>query len=218
MTTLPYLDPETVYPLAGVDYYKQQTASIWQGPWEKGAGTLQEVDAKWGDNLISQNLTQTSVVRIEMVLSKALTTAVQSYTMQSLYGTKRNEIYGTDGTTYANSTAFVFASNARLKIEKLDVDGATVVHEAYNQTLWEGDGPGFLGAEVNVAGNFTYGFVWNLKNEVMPVGIPKTGTWRITFSLDDPSPKGTPDNTNIVSAANGTLVDENTVYIDIVIH
>jgi len=218
VTTLPYLDPQTVYPLDGVDYYKQQTASIWQGPWEKGAGTLQEVDAKWGDNLISQNLTQTSVVRIEMVLSKTLTTAVQSYTMHSLYGSKRNEIYGTDGTTYANSTAFVFASNARLKIEKLDVDGSTVVHEAYNQTLWEGDGPGFLGAEVNVAGNFTYGFVWNMKNEVMPGGIPKTGTWRITFSLDDPSPKGTPDNTNIVSAANGTLVDENTVYIDIVIH
>jgi len=217
VTALPYFDPDTTYELGGATYYKQQTASTWQGWWEKGASTLQEVTAKWGDNLISQRLTGSSMVRIEMVLTKPLTTAVTSYSMQSLYGGKRNEIYGTDTTTYDNLTAFVFAANAHLKVEKLDADGNPAGHTAYDGGLWEGDGPGFLGAEINVGGNLTYGFVWNLKNEVMPGGIPKEGKWRLTFSLDPESPQRAADNTNIIAAANGTLVNENEVYIDITI-
>jgi len=197
VTQLPYFDPDTAYELGGVTYYEQQTASTWQGWWEKGAGTLQEVTAKWGDNLISQRLTGSSVVRIEMVLTKPLTAA--------------------DGTEYDNLTAFVFAANAHLKIEKLDADGNPAGHTAFDGTLWEGDGPGFLGAEINVGGNLTYGFVWRLNDEVMPGGIPKEGQWRLTFSLDPVSPQGAADNTNIISAANGTLVNENEVYIDITI-
>ncbi|UCF76661.1 MAG: hypothetical protein JSU71_05160 [Betaproteobacteria bacterium] len=215
VTQLPYFDPGTAYDLGGTPYYEQQTANTWQGWWEKGAGTLQEVTAKWGDNLISQRLTGTSVVRIEMVLTKPLTAAVKSYNMQSLYGTMRNEIYGTDGTEYDNLTAFVFAANAHLKIEKLDASGNPAGHTAFDGGLWQGDGPGFLGAEINVGGNLTYGFVWMLKNEAMPAGIPKEGQWRLTFSLDPQSPHG--DNTNIIAAANGTLVNENEVYIDITI-
>ena len=217
VTALPYLDPATTFLLGGVTYYKQQTASTWQGQWEKGAGTVQEVNAKWGDNLISQKLTANSVVRIEMVLSKTLTTAMTSYTMKSLYGTKRNEIYGTDGTTYDNLTAFVFAANAHLKIQKME-GGVPVGAPLYDQTLWMGDGPGFLAGEVNVAGNFTYGFVWALNQQVLPPDIPsKTGTWRITFSLDPTSPKGTVNNTSIVTAANGVFVSATEVYIDIVV-
>jgi hypothetical protein len=216
VTTMPYLDPATTFPLGGVTYYKQQTASTWQGQWVRGAAEAQHVTAKWGDNLISQRFTANSVIRIEMVLSKALTTAMKSYTMKSLYGTQRNEIFGSDGTTYDNLTAFVFAANAHLKIAKLD-DSGVAVHTPYDQTLWMGDGPGFLAGEVNVGGNFTYGFVWDLKSEVMPVGVPKTGTWRITFSLDGTSPKGTSNNTFIDSAANGVYVDGSTVFIDILV-
>lgn len=218
-TTLPYFDPDTAYLFASVTYYKQQTASTWQGPWEKGASAAQHVTAAWGDNLISQSLSANSTIRIEMVLSEALTTPMQSYTMQSLYGTKRNEIQGTDGTTYDNSTAFVFASNAHLKIQKLDDLGTTPVGAPlYDQTLWTGDGPGFLAGEVNVSGNFTYGFVWNLKSQVLPSDIPsKTGIWRITFSLDPSSPKGTGNNTFIDSVANGVRVSATEVYIDITV-
>lgn len=217
VTTLPYLDPATTFVLGGVTYYKQQTPSTWQGQWERGASSLQEVTAKWGDNLISQRFTANSVIRVEMVLSKALTTAMTSYTMKSLYGVNENEIQGTDGTTYDNLIAFVFASNAHLKIEKLDAGGIPIVPAFYDQTLWMGDGPGFLAGEVNVAGNFTYGFVWNMKTQVMPVGVPKTGTWRITFSLDGTSPKGTSNNTSITTATNGVLVSPTEVYIDIVV-
>jgi len=215
VTTLPYLDPATTFLSGGVTYYKQQTGSTWQGQWVKGKTEAQHVTAKWGDNLISQRFTSNSVIRIEMVLSKALAAPMTSYTMKSLYGAQRNEIYGTDGTTYDNLSAFVFAANARLKIQKMD--GATNP-VLYDQALWEGDGPNFLAGEVNVAGNFTYGFVWMLNQQVLPPAIPtKTGTWRITFSLapNAPAPVGTPNNTFIDTATNGVLDSDTEVHIDI---
>jgi len=217
VTTLPYLDPTTTYSLGGVTYYKQQTASTWQGQWVKGKTEAQHVNAAWGDNLVSQSLSVNSVIRIEMVLSKALTAAMTSYNMQTLYGTRNNEIQGTDGVTYDNLSAFVFASNAHLKIQKLDGSGNPDGSALYDQTLWMGDGPGFLAGEVNVSGNFTYGFVWNLKNQVMPgdVTTGKAGTYRLTFSLDATSPKGTSNNTFIDTVGNGTRVSATEVYIDI---
>lgn len=200
---LPYLDPTTEFPLGTTPYYKQKTISTWQGEWRLGGSEQQHVTASWGDNLISQRLTASSVVRIEMVLTKALdpSAPMTSYVMQSLYGSRANEVQGTDGTTYENTTAFVFATNARLKIEKLDGQGGGVVGVSlYDQGLWQGDGPGYLAGEVNVSGNFTYGFVWNLSNQELPPSIPsKTGWWRLTFSL----PGG---NTVIDTAANGELV------------
>ena len=213
VTALPYLDPNTIYPLNGDDYYKQQTASTWQGMWVKGKTEEQHVTAAWGDNLVSQSLSVNSVVRIEMVLSKTLATPMTSYKMESLYGTMLNEIYGTDGTTYPNSTAFVFASNAHLKIQKVDASGTPLAAPLYDRKLWDGDGPGFLGAEVNVAGNFTYGFVWMLNKDTP--GYPMDGIWRITFSLDNTSPVATPNNTFIDFVSNGKQVSETEVYIDI---
>lgn len=226
---LPYLDPLTQYVLGGVTYYKQQTDSTWQGEWAHGAATPQHVTAKWGDNLVSQSLTSNSVIRIEMVLSKALTTAMTSYTMASLYGANANEIQGTDGTAYANLTALVFASNARLTIQKMDGGTNPVL---LSQPLWSGDGPGFLAGEINVSGNFTYGFVWNLKSQTLPGTITsKTGTWRLTFSLDPNNsaaggsstvPVGsiTPasNNTFIDTATNGALDSATSAHIDIVVH
>lgn len=231
VATLPYFDPATEFVLNKTTYYKQQTASTWQGEWAKGASTPQNVVAKWGDNLVSQSLTANSVIRVEMVLSKTLTTPMTSYTMKSLYGAQANEIQGTDGTTYLNSTALVYATNARLTIQKMD--GATNP-VLLSQPLWTGDGPGFLAGEINVSGNFTYGFVWNLKSQTLPSTITsKTGTWRLTFSLDPnnsaavaaaaalATPVTVPNannNTFIDSAANGVYDSANEVHIDIVIN
>lgn len=221
VVALPYFDPASAFLLNNVTYYRQQTASTWQGQWENGAGTPQHVTAAWGDNLVSQSLTVNSVIRIEMVLSEALTTPMLSYNMQSLYGTQENEVQGTDGTTYDNYTAFVFATNARLKIQKLDTNGDPDGNPLYNQTLWEGDGPGYLAAEVSVSGNFTYGFVWNVKDvtdtDLSNAGITtgKAGTWQLTFSLDDTSPVGTSNNTYIDNATNGVRDSDRQVHIDI---
>ena len=215
-TTLPILLSADTYTLNNVAYYMQQTASTWQGEWYNGSGEEQHVTAKWGDNLLSSNITANSVLRIEMVLSKPVTTAMTSYTMQSLYGSQEGEMQGTDGTTYANATAFVFASNAHLKIEKLDNSGVPIDPPLYDQTLWTGDGPGFFGGEINISGGFTYGFIWTLNNQTLPPEIPSlVGTWRLTFMLDLTSPKGTDNNTYIDAVGNGMLSPEGVAYIDI---
>lgn len=211
---LPYLDPATTYILGGVTYYKQKTASTWQGEWQNGAGTDQNVTAKWGDNLISQSLTTESIIRVEMVLTEELDTNMTSYNMVSLYGTEMNEIYGTDGVEYNSTTAFVFATNAHLKIQEVDENGIALGAEVVNQTLFDPgvpDGPGKFGAEINVAGNLTYGYVWNLKENPVPAGI-----YRITFSLDGISaPTSTNNNTFIDTAANGVLDSSTSVHIDV---
>ena len=223
---LPYFDENTTYILNGVTYYKQKTASTWQGEWINGSSSPVEhnVTAKWGDNLISQTLNTESIVRVEMVLSKALDTNMTSYKMASLYGTKDIEIYGTDGTEYNTTTAFVFATNARLTIEQIDGNG-TVLAEVEDQPLFGSgvdDGPGKFGAEINVAGNLTYGYVWDLKQN--PV---TAGTYRITFSLDGQSQLLTLNNTYIGDVAMSDEGDPSTdpvrvsgteVYIDITIH
>lgn len=217
-TTLPILRSADTYTLNDVAYYMQQTASTWQGEWFNGSGEPQHVTAKWGDNLLSSNITSNSVLRIEMVLSKPVTTAMTSYTMQSLYGSQEGEMQGTDGTTYANTTAFVFASNVHLVIEKLDNNGVPIVPALYDQTLWTGDGPGFLGGEINISGGFTYGFIWTLNSQVLPPEIPSlVGTWRLTFKLDQTSPKGTANNTFIDAVGNGVRVSDTVVYIDITV-
>jgi len=218
--TLPYLnlDPNTITVIGDVTYYEQQTASTWQGEWIKAAGTgTQEVNATWGDNLLSQDqLTLNSTVRIEMVLKKAqpVDTNMTTYNMKSLYGSTRYEVYGTDGTEVNSTTPFVFAANARLKIQKMVNDVATDLDNPIDQPLFTGcGGPGCFGAEINVGGNLTYGFVWDLKQDATLTA----GIYRITFSLDptSPAPANMPDNTDIVACPNGTLVDENTCYIEI---
>ena len=218
LSVFPYFDPSSTVVVGNVTYYLQKTASTWQGEWKNGKDTEHNVTAKWGDNLISQtNLTTNSVIRIEMVLTEALTTpTMKSYTMKSLGGSKIDEVYGTDKTMYDNNTSFVFASNARLKIQQVDGNGNPLAAALYDNTLWTGDGPGNFGAEINVAGNFTYGFVWDPK-----IHPRVAGTYRITFSLDPMSeittikPTSTPNNTFIKWATNGVRDSDTSAHIDI---
>lgn len=220
LAAFPNFNEFTTFVLGGVTYYKQKTSSTWQGEWKNGKDTEHNVTAKWGDNLISQSLTVDSVIRVEMVLSEALSTPMTSYKMVSLYGANETEIYGTDKTTYENNTSFVFDANAHLTIQKVE-DNGTLETPLYDQTLWTGDGPGFFAAEINVAGNFTYGFVWNVKDT--NTTYPKTGTWRITFSLDGtPTKDGTTltdtSNTFIKWVTNGVRDSDTSAHIDIVIN
>ena len=222
VTEIPYFDENTTYILNGVTYYKQKTASTWQGEWENGKSSPVEhnVTAKWGDNLISQTLNTESIVRIEMVLTKTLDTNMTAYKMVSLYGTKDIEIYGTDGTEYNTTTAFVFTRHASLTIQEVNASGYPIGEpEVDRQLLLDqtvADGPGKFGAEINVAGNLTYGYVWDL-----PTNDIEAGTYRITFTLEDPSNVIIGD-VAVPDEGDGSTVpvraSDTEVYIDITIH
>ncbi len=211
-TTLPYLPVASkMDPL----YYEQKSINTWQGEWAKGAATPQDVIAKWGDNLVSATLSAGSKIRIEMVLSKTLTTPMTVYPMKLLSGSGITELQGTTGIATTTTTAFVFATNARLTLQKLDaggVPGAAIVDQALFD-LAVPDGLNKLSGEIPVSGNFTYGFVWD------PVTSGSSaGQYRVTFKLDPTSAFGTgnpANNTFMKTATNGVRVSDTEVYIDI---
>ena len=212
-TSLPYL---TVTSKIDPLYYEQKSINTWQGEWAKGKATPQNVNAKWGDNLSSASLSSSAKIRIEMVLTKDVTaTPMTAYTMKLLSGQGTNELQGTNGVTYNPTTAFVFATNARLTLQKLDaagVPGPMVVDQALFDPAVK-DGLNKLSGEIPVSGNFTYGFVWD----------PATsgsiaGKYRLTFKLDPTSAFGIGNpvnNTFMKTATNGVLVSDTEVYIDI---
>ena len=211
-STLPYLPtPSKINP----SYFEQKSKNTWQGEWAAASG-VQDVTAKWGDNLTgTASLSSGAKIRIEMVLTKDVTaTPMTAYTMKLLSGSGINELWGTDGTTYSATTAFVMATNAHLMIQKFNGTAleAPIVDQALFNPAYP-DGLNKLSAEIPVSGNFTYGFVWD------PSALGATaGKYRLTFLLDPFSEYGTgnpPNNTHIQSATNGVYVSPTEVYIDI---
>ena len=211
-TTLPYLP---VASKINTSYYEQKSINTWQGEWAKGAATPQNVTAKWGDNMSSASLKASSKIRIEMVLTKDVTaTPMTAYPMLLLSGSGINELQGTTGVATPVTTAFVFATNARLIIQKFN--GATLEAAVVDQALFDStvpDGLNKLSGEIPISGNFTYGFVWS------PSGSGLTaGNYRVSFKLDPTSVNGTghpANNTFIQTATNGVRVSDTEVYIDI---
>jgi hypothetical protein len=213
-TTLPYLPVASkINPL----YYEQKSINTWQGEWAKGAAAPQDVTAKWGDNLVSASLSSSAKIRIEMVLTKDVTaTPMTAFPMLLLSGSGTNELQGTTGVATPVTTAFVFATNARLTLQKLDASGVPTGPMVIDQALFDPafpDGLNKLSAEIPVSGNFTYGFVWN------PASSGATaGKYRVTFKLDPTSSFGTggpANNTFMKTATNGVRVSDTEVYIDI---
>lgn len=207
--------PSKIDPL----YYEQKSINTWQGEWAKGAATAQDVTAKWGDNLSSASLSASAKIRIEMVLTKDVTaTPMTAYTMKLLSGSGTNELQGTDGVIYNPTTAFVFATNARLRLQKLDAAGAPTGALIVDQALFDPafpDGLNKLSGEIPVSGNFTYGFVWDPSTSGSTAG-----RYRVTFMLDPNSQFGIgnpANNTFMKTATNGVLVSDTEAYIDIVV-
>jgi len=210
VTTLPYLTaPSNVDP----QYFEQKSVNTWQGEWALGNAAPVNVNAKWGDNLAgSASLSSSAKIRLEMVLTTTVLNPMTTYEMKSLYGARKNEMFGTNGVVIPSTTAFVFASNAHLMIQKLDAGGNPILL-VDDQYLFDGnipDGLNKLSAEIPVSGNFTYGYVWS----------PSTGAgkYRITFLLDGQSQGGIgnpPNNTFMKTATNGVLVSDTEAYIDI---
>ena len=213
-TTLPYLPQASrINPL----YFEQKSVNTWQGEWAKANGVDQEVNAKWGDNLSSASLSSSSKIRIEMVLSKDVTaTPMTVYPMLLLSGSGTNELQGTTGVATTATTAFVFATNARLTLQKLDAGGLPTGPVVVDQALFDPafpDGLNKLSGEIPVSGNFTYGFVWD------PATTGSTaGQYRVSFKLDPTSSFGTgnpANNTFMKTVSNGLRVSDTEVFIDI---
>lgn len=211
-TTLPYLTvPSKINP----SYYEQKSINTWQGEWAAASG-VQDVDAKWGDNLTgTASLSAGSKIRIEMVLTKDVSaTPMTVYPMLLLSGSGTNELQGTTGVTITAPTAFVFATNARLMIQKFN--GPNLEAPVVDQALFDPafpDGLNKLSAEIPVSGNFTYGFVW-----APSTSGSTAGKYRVTFKLDPYSLFGTgnpANNTFIQTVTNGVRVSTTEVYIDI---
>lgn len=170
----------------------QKSPNVWQAQWMARSAATTPVIVDWGDNLRSVKFAATSVVRVEHVLNASDGTTMQGYTMDVVVNpsspTEQQGIYddGNEDVT-APFTPTVFTDRARLKLQKLDGPGGNVTYTYLDKAVFEGlgtDGRGAYSAEINVGGKVLFGYVWNLKNVVMPPGVPKDGWWRITFALD----------------------------------
>ena len=176
----------------GVKYYENgDPANQWQ------AQTLTSTPATpvdvsfvdWGDNLESRAWSTKAQIRVETTLRQNLTSPMTGFTMKSLGGVDKDEIWGTDTKTYdaslANPGALVYSGAARLTIQQLTKPAADAKLTWNPSTdLWEGDAlaPTFnsgawadYGAEINASGGIVYGYNWK-----PTVG----GYYRITFSLE----------------------------------
>lgn len=169
-----------------------------------------EVD--WGDNLEAKSWPAGNQIRVETVLFQDVLNdpefvavdldgdGMLAYTMASLGGQHRYEIFGTDKSTFLSPEATVYSGDARLTIQRLAVsrddpaadpangivkwDAATsrwvgenvVEPPSFNGGVWEGgEGSGYS-AEINVSGKVIYGYNWQ--------SPPVDGHYRLTFSLD----------------------------------
>jgi hypothetical protein len=171
----------------------QKTANVWQAEWLARTSGQTPVIADWGDNLRSVKFATTSVIRVEHILTANDGTMLPGFPMDvTVNPSSPNEEQGiyADGqqTTTVSLTPTVFSDRARLKLQKLDGQGGSVTYTYLDKAVYESfgiDGPGNYSAEINVGGKVLFGYVWNMKNVVMPGGISKDGWWRITFSLDN---------------------------------
>ncbi len=187
--TFPYFDPDYTFILNGTTYYPQKTPSTWCAQWQNGSvSEMTSAVVNWSDNILNKKWTPKSVIRVENILYQTGPSELKAYEMSLLGGQGTTESWGTTGNTVASMYRTVYTTTARLKIEKIDRPGGTVVPNVcgFNGAVWEKygvDGPGGYGAEVNVSGNLIFGFNWKL-NECTATTAQKLGWWRLTFSFD----------------------------------
>jgi len=205
----PYFDPASAYELDGTTYYEQKSASTWQAEWVDGSGGPQQVAVLWGDNLVSTSFNTDSVIRVETVLTQNISDSpMTAYTMQSLYGTKRDEMFGTDTTTYESDERTLYTVLGHLKVQKIDGLG-NVVCTHFDKAVYESfglDGPGGFSAEINTSGKLLFGYIWFMRDVDEVACNGRGGTWKLTFSNDESGIVGGTDvfrNIEIVGTNHG---------------
>ena len=197
----------TVY----IAYIQKDEFNVWQADNFSVTEPLKVDLIDWGDNLESIDWSIKSQVRTEIVLYENLSTPVIQYAMRQVSGWGTDEVHGLqtdqggEPILGPGDQATVYSHNARLTIQKLNIDRDSIVPNSltwvpntgwtetdpnsdelinepiFNMAVYEaGDGPGYYNAEINVKGKIMYGYTWNLK--ALNDGA---GFYRITYSFDE---------------------------------
>ena len=164
----------------GATGYCQQTGHTWMAQW---ASTPTPAVADWGDNLVSQQFTSSSIVRVEVGLLAP--TTMTGFNMYAYSGTRRTELQCTDLTENTALQPTVYSVAPRLRIYKVNGKGAPpmdppVVDLAVDDAFGK-DGPGYYRAEINVSGKVVYGYNWYLNQLNL---TDKKGWYLVSFSLE----------------------------------
>lgn len=192
-------------------YIQKVASNVWQADNFPATEPLNVDLIDWGDNLESIDWTIKSQVRTELVLYENLPEPVLEYAMRHVSGWGTDEVHGLQTTQNGEpvfgpgNLATVYSHNARLTIQKLNIDRDLIVpgsltwvpNEGWTETISSGDdiintpifnmavyeagdGPGYYSAEINVKGKIIFGYTWNVRrlNE-------GEGFYRITYSFDE---------------------------------
>ena len=206
-------------------YVQKDPLNEWQAFNYNGAlDGLWVIDSlDWGDNLESVDWTIRSQVRTEVVLYEGIafddvvfppeqSPFQNQYAMRHAFGWGITEVHGLQTTSddvlvplTEDNPATVYTPNARLTIQKINVESRDEIPAdnsgltwdpqvngwvggdlfnppLFNEAVWEkdSDGPGGYSAEVNVKGKVIFGYTWNVRDMNQDIGY-----YRITFSFDD---------------------------------
>lgn len=210
----PYLgDVQPCLETAYKAYIQKDVLNQWQASNWVPEEPVNVSSIDWGDNLESIDWNLKSQVRVETVLYKDLDEQVTQYAMRHCFSWGEDEVHGLQTDLEGNiiygdgNIATVYTPNARLTIQKLEVDdiegigaklkwrekdgwtesddfiGQNIINDTplFNMVINDAsDGPGFYNAEVNVKGKVIFGYTWNVRND-----NEKEGYYRITFSFDE---------------------------------
>lgn len=198
--------------------YWQKTAHKWSADATvhltsiDGPRAAQFVD--WSDSLESQIWWDTASIRVETTPFAALAETQTGLTMWHVYGQGTIEMWGARASEagvaaeYESPVAILHTGKARLNISKLSTpladcttpvtwggtwDPSTRTWSTSTFTLYNG----LYTAELNIGGKYVYGYNWQLRRDIVPPDIGKTGWWRLTFYTED----------NVVGFAPGAGVD-----------
>jgi hypothetical protein len=192
----------------------------------------------WGDNLESKDWNLKAPVRVETVLYVNVPNAQavfrnptpDAFVMASLGGTKREELFGTNGKYTMpvirpgdeQPVAGVYTRFARITIQKVaeaSAEEAPLGLVWFPEThLWVDvaapmltyppvvDVPigGGYSAEVNGSGRVIYGYNWKINRAGFNDGV---GIYRVTFSLEPGSATAFDDETEVYLSAEGEESD-----------
>gem|GEM_PF-2249552 len=150
-------------------YYIQKSESMWQAQCANADAV--NVVANWGDNLTSRpKVSSRQPIRVEVGLDYTPATPMKGFVVEKLTPDAEDRVatYGTTGALVDFTTARVFDSGARLRIERVDGPGGVVY-----------DGP--MSAEINSTGAVVYGYNWGVKGKS---GRALPGTYKLTYTLN----------------------------------